>query len=89
MNSSIWSRDGILTATTNPGQSGLGSNDYERVLHIPLSLQQMQFSVIPRTLIGRGVLHFYRDAVSIFYSLRQQGGISHYNFIIIILFSIE
>ena len=32
---------------------------------------QMQFSIIPRTLIGVGVSSLSRDAISIFYNLRQ------------------
>ena len=37
LNSSIWSIDGTLIDITTPGQSGPGSNDSERVLHIPQS----------------------------------------------------
>ena len=56
--------NGSLTCTTNPSQSGSGSNGNEEVLHIPEKLKklephhQMLFSVIPRTVIGgeRGVL---------------------------------
>ena len=31
----IWLIDGILTGSTNPGQSGPGSNGNEEVLHTP------------------------------------------------------
>ena len=34
LNISIWLIDKILTGTTTPGQSGLGSNGNEGVLHI-------------------------------------------------------
>ena len=34
LNSSIWPTDGNLTSITNPGQSGLGSNGNEGILHI-------------------------------------------------------
>ena len=37
LNSFIWPIDWILTDTTTPGQSGPGSNDKERVLHISQS----------------------------------------------------
>ena len=37
MNSSVWPIDGTLAGTTNPGQSGTGSNSNEEVLPIPQS----------------------------------------------------
>ena len=33
-NNCIWSIDGILTDTTNPGHRGSGSNGHEEVLHV-------------------------------------------------------
>ena len=38
MDSSVWPIDGALTGTTNPCQSGPGSNDYEEVLHVQRKL---------------------------------------------------
>ena len=35
LQSSIWHKDGTLTGITTFSQSGLGSNDNERELHIP------------------------------------------------------
>ena len=32
---SLWSIDGTLSGATTPGQSGLGSNGNEELLHIP------------------------------------------------------
>ena len=37
VNSSIWPGDGTLAGTIITGQSGLKSNGYEEVLHIPQS----------------------------------------------------
>ena len=37
LNSSIWTIDGTQTGTTTLGQSGLGSNGYEGVIHTPQS----------------------------------------------------
>ena len=39
LNSSIWLSDRALTGTTTPGQSGLGSNGNEVLLHITQSLK--------------------------------------------------
>ena len=37
MNNFVWPRDGTLTGTTIPDQSGPGSNDNEGLLHIAQS----------------------------------------------------
>ena len=74
-NISIWLIDRTLLDATIWGQSGLGSNGNEGVLHIPQSSKARASSsdclnVIFRTLVG-GI--FSRDAVSVFYSSIQLG----------------
>ena len=54
INSSIWSIDETLTGTTNLGESQPGSNDNERVLHIPQSSNIRWFSVILRICVAGG-----------------------------------
>ena len=61
MNCSICPLDGILSATTSPGQSEPESNDNERALYILKAPgyepnHQIQFSDIPRTLVSGGGL---------------------------------
>ena len=63
VNNTIWATDGILTGTTTPGQSKTKSNDNYGIFYIPpkfqdLSLNIRWFSVISKTLVGRGVLLF-------------------------------
>ena len=65
--------DETLTGTTTPDQSEPVNNDNEGVLNISKALElephhQMQFSVIPRILVEKGVLHLFRDTVSVFYN---------------------
>ena len=38
-NWSIWHLDGTLTGTNNPGQSGTGINDNEKIFHTPESFR--------------------------------------------------
>ena len=75
-NSSIWPIEGTLTGTTTLDQSEPGNNGNEEVLHIPQNFRTEAspirwFSLMPRTLIGRGVLSFCRDVVDVFYSPSQ------------------
>ena len=64
-----------LSGATTPGQSGLGSDGNEGVLHILPKLQHhwnhtiRSFSVIFRTLVGGvGSYPFCKNAVCVFYS---------------------
>ena len=62
LNSSIWPIDRTQVGATTLGQNEPGSNSDEGILHIPKSsrtgaspLDEMQFSVKSRTLVGRGL----------------------------------
>ena len=48
LNSFIWPIDRILSGATTPGQSGPGSNDNERVLHIHQSSSITEASLSDR-----------------------------------------
>ena len=72
--------DRTLSSITTPGQSRLGSNGNEEVLHIPQSSSITGASPsdclmsYPRHLLAAGeVLPLCRDAVGVFYSPRRQG----------------
>ena len=73
-NSSIWPIDRTLLGATTLGQSELGSNSNEEVLHIPQSSSITEASpsdclvLYPGHSLGGGVLPLCRDAVSAFYS---------------------
>ena len=73
LNISIWPIAGTTIGTITPVQSGFGSNGNDWVLHIPKAAglephHQLQFTVIPRTLVEMDLLLF-RDTVSVFYNL--------------------
>ena len=79
--------DQILTGTTILDQNEPGSNGNEEYCTFPkapkLDLHhQMQFSVIPRTLVGEEVLPLCRSAVNIFYSPSQKGSCRSVSFFI-------
>ena len=76
LNSSIWSIDETLIATTTPGQSGPGNSGNKRNLYI---LQNSRTGISPSValvsysgqLLRGGVLPLYQDAVGVFYSSSQ------------------
>ena len=73
LNSSIWPIEETLTDAPIPGESQLGSNGNEGVLHIPKSprieaLSSDSLASYPGYSLGRGSYPLDRDAVSIFYS---------------------
>ena len=75
--SSIWPIDDTLAGTTTPSQSGTENKGNGGALHIgqPPGLEphyQMQFCIIPRTLV-MVMLALCRNAISVFYRLRPQG----------------
>ena len=71
-NSSIWPIDQTLSGATTSGQSGLGSNGNDGVLHIPQSSNISGASTADcLVLYPRHSLPLYRDAVSVFYWVQR------------------
>ena len=68
--SSIWPIDMTLSGATTPGQSGLGSDGNEGVLHIPqrssITGTSSSDCHIQGHLLGVGVLLLCREAVPVY-----------------------
>ena len=76
LNSSIWSIDGTLTGTITPGQSGLGSNCNERVLHIlqsPRTVPSISDDLMSYVGDGGGSC-FSIDGKSVYYAIPADSG---------------
>ena len=69
---SIWPTDRNLSGATIPGQSGLGSNGNEEVLHILQSYNTWAWP-LDCLVSGQGVLPLSRDAVGVFYKPNRLG----------------